>query len=317
MKNSFAAGLFFLVSLASAQQGAPVGYASQNGGTTGGKGGTTVTVASLAELTAAVGKKTDTTAKIIYIKGAITGSAKINIGSNKSIVGLDSSASLTGVGLFIDNSKNVIVQNLKISKVLATNGDAIGIQASTNVWVDHVDVSSDIDHGKDYYDGLIDVTHASEWVTVSNSYIHDHYKASLVGHSDSNGAQDKGHLHVTYANNYWNNISSRTPSVRFGTAHIFNSYYDGIFTNGIDTREGAQILVESTVFENTAEDIGFYDGAVTGYALANDVSLGSGNNTAPKGTLSSVPYPYTKLGSASVKASVQANAGNKLTIKVE
>lgn len=223
MKNSIAAGLLLLVSLTSAQQGAPVGYASQNGGTTGGKGGSTVTVASLDELTAAVGKKTDTTAKIIYIKGPITGSAKINIGSNKSIVGIDSSASLTGVGLYIDKSKNVIVQNLKISKVLATNGDAIGIQASTNVWVDHVDVSSDIDHGKDYYDGLIDITHASDWVTVSNSYIHDHYKASLVGHSDSNGAQDKGHLHVTYANNYWDNISSRTPSVRFGTAHIFNS----------------------------------------------------------------------------------------------
>ncbi|KZM20792.1 Pectate lyase [Ascochyta rabiei] len=315
MKNSFAASLVFLVSLATAQQGAPIGYAAQNGGTTGGKGGTTVTVASLDELTAAVGRRTDTTAKIIYIKGAITGSAKVYIGSNKSIVGLDSGASLTGVGLHIDNSKNVIVQNLKISKVLASNGDAIGIQASTNVWVDHVDVSSDIEHGKDYYDGLIDVSHASDWVTVSNSYIHDHYKASLVGHSDSNGAQDKGYLHVTYANNHWNNISSRTPSVRFGTAHIFNSYYSGVFTNGIDTREGAQVLVESTVFAKTAEVIGFFDGKVTGYAIAKDVSLGSGNNTAPKGNLTSVPYSYTKLGSASVKASVLANAGNKLTIK--
>jgi pectate lyase len=66
------------------------------------------------------------------------------------------------------------------------------------------------------------------------------------------------------------------------------------------------------VFENTAEDIGFYDGKVTGYAVANDVDLGSGTNTAPKGTLTSVPYSYTKLGSSKVKASVQANAGVKL-----
>ena len=225
MKTSIFASVAFLVSFAAAQQGSPVGYASQNGGTTGGKGGTTTTVASLAEFTAAVGKKTDTTAKVIYIKGAITGPAKVNIGSNKSILGTDSSASLTNVGLYVDKSKNVVIQNLKISKVLATNGDAIGIQASTNVWVDHVDVSSDIDHGKDYYDGLIDVTHASDWVTISNSYIHDHYKASLVGHSDSNGAEDTGHLHVTYANNYWNNISSRTPSIRFGTGHIVNSTF--------------------------------------------------------------------------------------------
>lgn len=71
-------------------------------------------------------------------------------------------------------TSNVIVRNLKISKVLADNGDAITIQASKNVWVDHVDVSSDLDHDKDYYDGLIDVTHASEWVTISNTYLHDH-----------------------------------------------------------------------------------------------------------------------------------------------
>lgn len=95
--------------------------------------------------------------------------------------------------------------------------------------------------------------------------------------------------------------------------HQKPGYYNGVFTNGIDTRQGAQVLVESTVFENTAEDIGFYDGKVTGYAVVDDVSLGSGTNTAPKGTLTKVPYQYTKLGSAKVKAAVVANAGNKLT----
>lgn len=130
-------------------------------------------------------------------------------------------AGLTGIGLTINGQSNVIVRNLKISKVLADYGDAITIQASKNVWVDHVDVSSDLNNGKDYYDGLIDVTHASDWVTISNSYIHDHYKASLVGHSDDNGDEDTGHLTVTYANNYWNNVNSRTPSFRFGTGHIF------------------------------------------------------------------------------------------------
>lgn len=87
---------------------------------------------------------------------------------------------LTGVGLTINGQSNVIVRNLKISKVLADNGDAITIQASKNVWVDHVDLSSDLDHDKDYYDGLVDVTHASEWVTISNSYIHDHVSIALL-----------------------------------------------------------------------------------------------------------------------------------------
>lgn len=47
------------------------------------------------------------------------------------------------------------------------------------------------------------------------------WKASLIGHSDSNANEDRGTLHITYANNYWNNINSRAPSVRFGTVHIF------------------------------------------------------------------------------------------------
>lgn len=89
-------------------------------------------------------------------------------------------AALTGVGLTINGQSNVIVRNLKISKVLADNGDAITIQASKNVWVDHVDLSSDLDHDKDYYDGLVDVTHASEWVTISNSYIHDHVSICIL-----------------------------------------------------------------------------------------------------------------------------------------
>lgn len=34
----------------------------------------------------------------------------------------------------------------------------IEVEYSNNVWIDHVDVSSDRDHDKDYYDGLLDVS---------------------------------------------------------------------------------------------------------------------------------------------------------------
>jgi len=33
-------------------------------------------------------------------------------------------------------------------------------ELSSNVWIDHVDVSSDKDHDKDYYDGLIDASYS-------------------------------------------------------------------------------------------------------------------------------------------------------------
>lgn len=37
----------------------------------------------------------------------------------------------------------------------------------------------------------------------------------LIGHSDNNGAEDKGHLRITYHGNHFLNVNSRVPSLRF------------------------------------------------------------------------------------------------------
>ncbi|KAF7883596.1 uncharacterized protein EAF02_005516 [Botrytis sinoallii] len=291
---------------------ATTGFATQNGGTKGGAGGATTTVSTLAQFTAAV--TNDDVARVIVVSGTISGSVKVRVGSNKTIVG-KKGATLIGIGLYINKSTNVIVRNIISQKVLAANGDAIGIQAAKNVWIDHVDVSSDLTHGKDYYDGLIDVSHASDWVTISNSYIHDHFKASLIGHSDNNAAEDTGHLTVTQHNNYWSNIGSRTPSFRFGTGHVFNSYFLNADT-GIDTRDGAQILVQSNVFKNVSQPIAALYSDDTGYANAFDNDLGGYANTAPVGklTTTSLPYSYSLLGSGNVVAAVVGSAGATLAL---
>lgn len=43
-------------------------------------------------------------------------------------------AGLVGIGLSVKKHNNVIIRNLKISKVKADSGDAIGIQYANNVW---------------------------------------------------------------------------------------------------------------------------------------------------------------------------------------
>jgi pectate lyase len=94
-----------------------------------------------------------------------------------------------------------------------------------------------------------------------------------------------------------------------------SSYYENIGASGVNTRMGAQVLVESTVFVNAKKAITSLDSDETGSAVANDVDLGGSTNDAPKGTLSgsSLPYKYTLLGSSKVKASVTAGAGQKLS----
>ncbi|KAG8734675.1 hypothetical protein FRC10_011538 [Ceratobasidium sp. 414] len=210
---------------------ATIGYATLYGGqvtrcptplTTGGGSASPVIVTTLAALNSALSSGN----KVVLVSGTIAGNEVIKVPANTSVIG-KSGAVLSGVGLRVIDVSNVIIRNLKVSpdnitKVLADAGDAIGIQSANCVWVDSVNLWSDRDHDKDYYDGLLDITHGSYGISVTNSYLHDHWKASLVGHSDSNGDEDIA-LEVTYAYNKWENLNSRTPSIRFGHVHIFNN----------------------------------------------------------------------------------------------
>jgi pectate lyase len=246
------------------------------------------------------------------VSGNLSGSTRVRPSSDKTIIGA-SGSSITGVGFYIRRVDNVILRNLKIAKVDADNGDAVGIDQSTNVWIDHLDLSGDLSADKDDLDGLLDITHAADWVTVSNTYFHDHWKGSLVGHSDSNADEDTGHLRITYVNNYWKNINSRTPSVRFGTVHVVNSYFEGLLDTGINARMGAQLLIQSSAFRSSPpEAIFFADSDYTGYAVVDDVDLGGSTNSVPRGTLTSVPYSISKLGSSAVPGTVPGLAGQRL-----
>jgi pectate lyase len=81
-------------------------------------------------------------------------------------------------------------------------------------------------------------------------------------------------------------------------------------SDGINTRDGAQLLVESNTFSGSKKPLYSTD---NGYAVAKDNDFGSGSNAAPTGTLTSVPYSYTLVGSAKVKAAVVGTAGQTLT----
>ncbi|TVY19008.1 putative pectate lyase A [Lachnellula arida] len=77
-----------------------------------------------------------TAKKFVVISGAITETAdQVKIRSNTSLIGKNSGAKHTGFGVIVQSATTVIIRNIAISKVLADAG------LSTNVWLDHVDVS--------------------------------------------------------------------------------------------------------------------------------------------------------------------------------
>jgi pectate lyase len=291
-----------------------VGWATQNGGTTGGAGGGTVTVSTLADLTSQVASSSALT---IRMNGNFSCSADVRPASNKTILGVGSGSGLTGCGLNLKGVHNVIVRNLKISKVPAGNGngDAIHIETSTNLWIDHNDLSSDTSHGTDYYDGLLDITHAADYITVSWNILHDHVKCSLVGHSDSNAAEDTGHLRVTYHHNEFKNCAQRNPRVRFANpVHVFNNYYVDTqtfdYSYGIASTDGAGVLVEGNYFENISgpTHLGEGDSSAGSIVARNNYLTGSGA-ILTGGSVAGIPYAYTVDSASSVKSIVSGGAG--------
>lgn len=288
---------------AGAAETSPIGYGA---GTTGGGSASAVTVSTLAAFQSAV---TGNAAKVVRVNGLISLSGQVDIGSNTTVLGVGSSSGFTGGGLRIKEETNVVVRNLNISKPVAP-ADGITVQESTKVWIDHNSFSADRTHDKDHYDGLLDINHGSDNVTVSWNTFKEHFKGSLVGHSDNNASEDTGHLKVTYHHNHFSNVYSRIPSLRFGTGHFYNNYVDGAET-ACHSRMGAQMLVENNVFRNTGVAVTTNRSSdVDGYAnlRGNDLG-GAATEISRVGSFTTPPYGYTPGPASSVVASVTSGAG--------
>lgn len=310
-KSALAAGVATLATVvvlavpqsAGAAESSPIGFGA---GTTGGGSASAVTVSSLSAFKTAV---TGNTAKVVRVSGLISLSGQVDIGSNTTVLGVGSASGFTGGGLRLKNVSNVVIRNLNISKPLAP-ADGVTVQASTKVWIDHNSFSADRDHDKDYYDGLLDINHGSDNVTVSWNTFKDHFKGSLVGHSDSNASEDSGHLKVTYHHNHFSNIYSRIPSLRFGTGHFYDNYVVGADT-AVHSRMGAQMLVENNVFRSTKVAVTTNRSSdVDGFAnlRGNDLG-GAATEVSRVGTFTTAPYSYTAEPASSVVASVTSGAG--------
>ena len=286
---------------ASAAESSPIGWASQNGGTTGGAGGSTVTVTSASALDSAL---QSSSRQIIRVSGMISLSGMHKVSSNKSILGVGSGSGLSGGGLNLSGVSNVVIRNLVFRNA---DDDSINVQESAhNIWIDHNDLSNG-------HDGLVDIKRGSDFVTVSWNHFHNHDKTALLGHDDGNGSQDIGHLRVTYHHNWFDGTTQRHPRVRFGNpVHVYNNYYNGNSGYGVASTCNAGVLVERNYFENvphpTVTQTG--DSPSGNLRVINNYLVNSGTEQVRNGaSVAAVPYPYTPDANNKVKSIVTAGAG--------
>ncbi|MRI68318.1 pectate lyase family protein [Gracilibacillus thailandensis] len=307
-------GLSFQSVSASTPDFSMTGFATQNGGTTGGAGGDTVTVHTGDELVQALKDKEDHTPLTIYVNGTITpdntSDSKINIKdvSDVSLLGVGTNGELDGIGIKVWRADNVIIRNLTIHEVRTGDKDAISIEGpSNNIWVDHNELYASLNVDKDYYDGLFDVKRDAFNITFSWNYVHDGWKAMLMGSSDS----DSDDRNITFHHNHFQNLNSRVPSYRHGEGHLYNNYFEGIIDTGINARMGAELLIENNVFENSKDPLGAWYSSSPGYwNVANNLYINStGSQPTTSTTNYTVPYNYTLTPVENVKSLVTQYAG--------
>lgn len=280
-------------------------------------------------------------------------SLAFDIGSNKTLIGeKGQDYGFKNINPKISGT-NVIVKYLHFGEVIGddywggSGNDALSIKGGKHVWIDHCEFSSKsvptgIDGtvlnftdyydpntydtegenctpeekwAKDFYDGLLDVSEQSRFVSVSNSYFHDHQKACLCGGSnDKAETQPQGSLvRMTFYNNYFENIHSRQPLFRFGRAHIYSSYYKGTgSSSGIEVRAESLVNVNRCYFEdfNSSKVVGCWNSS-SGLGQGKwNVQNCEGANTSYTNTFT-VPYEWTNTSASASKTNLPTTAGIK------
>ena len=309
----------------------PVGWATQNGGVTGGGTVSPTIVTSYAELKTAI---TTASVKVVHVSGVITIPSGVRISfqdqSGKTIYGLPGckliSNDLTRDGsgiLYVKNSSNLIFRNLTFEGPAAydTDGwDNMTIDNCTNVWVDHCEF-------QDGMDGNLDIKNAADFVSVTwckflynkapipggSGGSNDHRFTNLFGSSDG-ATGDRGKLRITLQNCWWaQGCKARMPRVRFGKVHVVNNLFNSTASaQCVMAGFEADLLIESNVFENVSSPIDFMSNTFTAITARNNIFTNTTGNTAGSGTSFTPPYSLSVVPVANVKNQVIAGAGATL-----
>ncbi|XP_011098576.1 probable pectate lyase P56 [Sesamum indicum] len=156
--------------------------------------------------------------------------------SDKTIDGRGALIQITGgAGLTIQFVHNIIITNLKITNIVpspggtirdsvnhfgfrtGSDGDAINIFGSHNIWIDHLSMSGGAD-------GLIDAVMGSTAITISNCHFVRHDKVLLFGGRDMDEIDSKMQITLAF-NHFGKHLVQRMPRCRRGFFHLVNNDY--------------------------------------------------------------------------------------------
>ena len=291
-------------------------------GVTGGQDGAVVHISTREDFVKYVAGSTP---YIIILDADIEGGGmrdlqdEISVGSNKTIMGSGAGKALNGICLDLNGQKNLIFRNIRLTK---GRTDGMSFRNCHHVWIDHCDLS-------DSYDGLLDFTLGSDYLTVTWTKIHHHDKVSIVN-SGTCHYEDYGKEHATYAHCWFSDNVQRNPRIGYGKAHVYNCYWTNISSYCIGVHSQGQVLSEYNYFASTANKAFNNQYTTTlpycGYITDNGSILDSLNpkkaSDQPYTDISYTPATYydflfDQTDAAGVPADVETGTGTKENLAYE
>ncbi|PWC16613.1 pectate lyase [Brenneria roseae subsp. roseae] len=251
----------------------------------------------------------------------------------KGITLLGTNGSSANFGIWIVNSSDVVVRNMRFGYMPGgpEDGDALRVDNSPNVWIDHNEIfaknfeCAGTPDGDTTFESAVDIKKGATNVTVSYNYIHGIKKVGLSGSSSSDTGRN-----LTYHHNIYSDVNARLPLQRGGQVHAYNNLYTGITSSGLNVRQNGIALIERNWFENAKNPVtSRYDGSNFGtWDLRNNnitkpADFTTYNITWDKdsspyvnaedwkstGTFPAVPYSYSPVTAQCVKDKLANYAG--------
>ncbi|MFI5933831.1 RICIN domain-containing protein [Actinoplanes sp. NPDC051494] len=283
-------------------------------GTTGGAGGTTVTVTTYADL---LRYATAAEAYVIRVNGTITVPTygyELPVRSDKTIVGVGTTGRIRNGGFFLGTGiRNIIIRNLTIGDTAVASDDPDdkdfdydGIQMDTadHVWIDHNTFTN-------INDGYIDSRKDTNYVTVSWNRMGDHNKTFGIGWTENVVAR------MTIHHNWIYNSNQRNPSAdNLLYAHLYNNYLQNVTSYGNYARGASKMVLENSYFEKVTNP--YYPDATAQLKQSGSIVVSSTGRQETLGSAftPSSFYSYTLDPAANVPTLTRTYTGPQASISM-
>jgi pectate lyase len=172
---------------------------------------------------------------------------RVSFGWNKTLVGLGRGAILRGAWLTLEDAENVIVRNVAVYDVnpeIIEAGDAVSINTSSRVWLDHMTF-------RWIGDGFVDVADSSG---VTLSWIRFDGRSEFACQNHHPRANELSISQATIHHSFYDTVIGRAPQVNRGGSevHVANNVVNDNPDYAVGAACSAEILLEGSYFENVA-----------------------------------------------------------------